>query len=132
MKGRAGGGPYLNISPHPIAKMGTLGGFPNPPATGSGERSSPEPTRSVGAQGRRSGSARGAQDRRGALRIGAAAGRSGSGAGRSEWAAGRSGSALGKHEVELLLDLVGVGGAGDGELLHDEAARGVEHAALAE
>ena len=26
--------------------MGTLGGFPNPPATGSGERSSPAPTRS--------------------------------------------------------------------------------------
>src|SRR5580692_917923 len=37
-----------------------------------------------------------------------------------------------EHQVQLLLDLVGVGGAGHRELLDDEAPRGVQHPPLTE
>src|SRR5580693_8346927 len=39
---------------------------------------------------------------------------------------------LREHQVQLLLDLVGVGGAGHRELLNDEAPGGVQHPALTE
>src|SRR5258708_7870166 len=44
----------------------------------------------------------------------------------------RNGPVLMKQTVELLLDLARIGRARDRQLLHDQAARGVQHAPLAE